>query len=269
MMWHKLINIINDFSFPTIIIVHTNCFRSQRNNRVQLTDNHEVVKCLIFCDCGVKNIRLKLHGVNAISSIQKISQKSPKKWYTNAAVQRTRGSHSSSTPNYSGHFRSRWLNFTSSSQPSPLSGVERKAGNGTSNGGALISEKLVSCFFVDSRTRWIGVPAPTVMTSKQTYRVCFCFQRRFKLAVSEAPEEIKTLFKQYSENGIMSVDQLRRFLIEVQKEDKASREDAQSIIDSIKHFHRTGLNLEGFFKYLFGENPPLSPSPVVIFTSLS
>ncbi|GLT89185.1 hypothetical protein SLE2022_071800 [Rubroshorea leprosula] len=102
------------------------------------------------------------------------------------------------------------------------------------------------------------------MTSKQTYRVCFCFRRRFKLTVSEAPEEIKTLFEQYSENGIMSVDQLQRFLIEVQKEDKASREDAQSIINSVKHFHRNGLNLEGFFKYLFGEdNPPLSPSPVV------
>ncbi|GLT31473.1 hypothetical protein SLA2020_062060 [Shorea laevis] len=100
------------------------------------------------------------------------------------------------------------------------------------------------------------------MASKQTYRVCFCFRRRFKLTVSEAPEEIKTLFEQYSENGIMSVDQLQRFLIQVQKEDKASRDDAQNIINSVKHFHRNGLNLEDFFKYLFGEdNPPLSRSP--------
>ncbi|XVE99760.1 hypothetical protein REPUB_Repub03eG0228800 [Reevesia pubescens] len=95
--------------------------------------------------------------------------------------------------------------------------------------------------------------------SKQTYRVCFCFRRRFRLAVSEAPDEIKKLFDQYSENGIMSVDGLQRFLIDVQKEDKATREDAQKIIDSVKHFHRKGLNLEGFFKYLFGDiNPPLA-----------
>ncbi|XWS74808.1 hypothetical protein CRYUN_Cryun01aG0029600 [Craigia yunnanensis] len=95
--------------------------------------------------------------------------------------------------------------------------------------------------------------------SKQTYRVCFCFRRRFRLAVSEAPEEIKRVFEQYSENGFLSVDGLQRFLVEVQKEDKATREDAQKIIDSVKHFHRKGLNLEAFFKYLFGDiNPPLA-----------
>ncbi|KAL4377064.1 hypothetical protein GQ457_02G022140 [Hibiscus cannabinus] len=95
--------------------------------------------------------------------------------------------------------------------------------------------------------------------SKQTYSVCFCFRRRFRLAVSEAPEDVKKVFEQYSENGIMSIDQLQRFLIEFQKEDKASREDAQKIIDSVKHFHRKGLNLEAFFKYLFGDiNSPLA-----------
>ncbi|WRX12117.1 C2 domain - like 10 [Theobroma cacao] len=95
--------------------------------------------------------------------------------------------------------------------------------------------------------------------SKQTYRVCFCFRRRFRLTVSEAPEGIKKLFEQYSENGIMSLDGLRRFLVEVQKEEKATIEDAQKIIDSVKHFHRKGLNLEAFFKYLFGDiNPPLA-----------
>ncbi|XVE69425.1 hypothetical protein DITRI_Ditri09bG0151400 [Diplodiscus trichospermus] len=95
--------------------------------------------------------------------------------------------------------------------------------------------------------------------SKQTYRVCFCFRRKFRLAVSEAPEEIKRVFEQYAEKGIMSVDGLQRFLVEVQKEDKATREDAQKIIDSVKHFHRKGLNLEAFFKYLFGDlNSPLA-----------
>ncbi|KAJ7959648.1 Phosphoinositide phospholipase C [Quillaja saponaria] len=100
--------------------------------------------------------------------------------------------------------------------------------------------------------------------SKQTYRVCFCCRRQFRLPVSEAPEEIKTLFALYSENGIMTADQLHRFLVEVQKEHNATEEGALAIIDSLKHlniFHRRGITLEGFFKYLFSDNnPPLSPS---------
>ncbi|GAV92807.1 efhand_like domain-containing protein [Cephalotus follicularis] len=108
--------------------------------------------------------------------------------------------------------------------------------------------------------------------SKQTYKVCFCFQRRFRLAVSEAPDEIKNLFQRYSENGIMTVDHLHRFLIDVQKQDGATREEAQAIIDNTLHelkhlnmFHRRGFHLEAFFKYLFGDNnPPLNPSLGVI-----
>ncbi|KAJ0046279.1 hypothetical protein Pint_06518 [Pistacia integerrima] len=103
--------------------------------------------------------------------------------------------------------------------------------------------------------------------SKQTYRVCFCFRRRFHETVSEAPDAIKSLFDQYSENGTMTVDHLQRFLIEVQQEANATKEDAQAIFDSLRHlkhlniFHRKGFNLEAFFKYLFGDvNPPLSPS---------
>lgn len=93
--------------------------------------------------------------------------------------------------------------------------------------------------------------------------MCFCCQRRFKLAVSEAPKEIKALFGSYSENGVMNAVNLQRFLVEEQKEEKASVEDAQAIIDSVRHlavFHKSGLNLEGFFKFLFGDlNPPLNP----------
>ncbi|GAB4831945.1 1-phosphatidylinositol phosphodiesterase [Ancistrocladus abbreviatus] len=106
--------------------------------------------------------------------------------------------------------------------------------------------------------------------SKQTYRICFCWRRRFKLAVSEAPQEIKTLFDNYSENGVMTAQHLHSFLVEEQKEDKATVQDAQAIIDSLrdlKHlnvFHSKGLSLEAFFRYLFAdENPPLSPKPGV------
>ncbi|WJX32445.1 1-phosphatidylinositol phosphodiesterase, variant 2 [Trifolium repens] len=101
---------------------------------------------------------------------------------------------------------------------------------------------------------------------KQTYSVCFCCRRRFKLGVSEAPPEIKELFHRYcDENGIMTASHLKRFLIEVQKqEDNITDEELQAIIDSQKHlsiFHRRGFNLETFFKFLFSDsNPPLVPS---------
>ncbi|PON37568.1 Phosphoinositide phospholipase C family [Parasponia andersonii] len=104
--------------------------------------------------------------------------------------------------------------------------------------------------------------------SKQTYRVCFCFQRRFRLAVAEAPKEIKDLFGQYSENGLMGVDHFHRFLVEAQKEETVTKEGAQAIIEQtirdFKHlpiFHRKALNLEAFFKYITSDNnPPISPS---------
>ncbi|KAK9124501.1 hypothetical protein Sjap_014103 [Stephania japonica] len=101
--------------------------------------------------------------------------------------------------------------------------------------------------------------------SKQTYRVCFCFHRKFKQASSEVPGEIKALFERYSENGTMSADQLQRFLVECQGETKASLEDAHAIVDKFKHInffqHNKGLNLDAFFRYLFGDcNSPLSPS---------
>ncbi|KAM7272119.1 hypothetical protein ACFE04_031333 [Oxalis oulophora] len=106
---------------------------------------------------------------------------------------------------------------------------------------------------------------------KQTFKVCFCFRRRFKLTLSEAPDEIKSLFDHYSDNNtkIMTVDHLHRFLIEVQKQEKATKEEAQAIIDNTLHefkhlnhlFHRKGFNIEAFFKYLFGDrNPPLNPT---------
>ena len=111
--------------------------------------------------------------------------------------------------------------------------------------------------------------------SKQTYRVCFCFRRGFKLKVAEAPSEIKALFNDYSEQGVMSLEQLQKFLIEVQGEDEASMEDVQGIMDSLHEFKhlpifqlRKGLNLEAFFRYLCHDlNPPLSPHNTVISSS--
>lgn len=65
----------------------------------------------------------------------------------------------------------------------------------------------------------------------------------------------------------MTVDHLHRFLIDVQKQDKATREDAQSIINTASSLlHRNGLHVDAFFKYLFGENnPPLALREVLLF----
>lgn len=52
----------------------------------------------------------------------------------------------------------------------------------------------------------------------------------------------------------MSVDHLRKFLIEIQKQVNASMAEVQAIYD---HFHDLqGLNLNSFIKYLFGDMNP-------------
>ncbi|KAK6935726.1 C2 domain [Dillenia turbinata] len=101
--------------------------------------------------------------------------------------------------------------------------------------------------------------------SNQHYRVCFCFRLKFSIGAAEPPAEIRELFDSYSENsGTMSVDQFHNFLIDYQGEHTATKEYAQNIINSLKHlniFHRRGLNLESFFRYLFSDdNLALSPS---------
>lgn len=103
--------------------------------------------------------------------------------------------------------------------------------------------------------------------SKQTYKVCFCFRRRYRHTVSVAPPEIKTLFDNYSDKGLMTTDLLLRFLIDVQKQDKATREEAQEIVNaSSSLLHRNGLHLDAFFKYLFAvTNSPLSSQEVIRF----
>ncbi|KAK4480705.1 hypothetical protein RD792_013787 [Penstemon davidsonii] len=101
---------------------------------------------------------------------------------------------------------------------------------------------------------------------KQSYRVCFCFRRRFRLTAAEAPADVKSIFEKYSQNGVMNADHLRRFLVEVQGEENASVEEAQGLVDGfheLKHLHlfyRRGISLETFFKYLLGDvNAPLDP----------
>lgn len=107
--------------------------------------------------------------------------------------------------------------------------------------------------------------------SKQTYRVCYCFKRRFRLKEAEVPGDIKDLFENYSENGLMSVDHLHRFLKEVQGEDKLTIEEAETVMESFLHehkhlniFQRKSLYIKEFFRYLLSEiNSPLHYPPKV------
>ncbi|KAL7224764.1 hypothetical protein ACSBR1_026113 [Camellia fascicularis] len=64
------------------------------------------------------------------------------------------------------------------------------------------------------------------MTSIQTYIVCWCFRQLFNLMVVEAPVDLKALFDRYSENRVIDIDHLHRFLIEFQKEDNTTVNNA-------------------------------------------
>ncbi|PON62968.1 Phosphoinositide phospholipase C family [Parasponia andersonii] len=95
----------------------------------------------------------------------------------------------------------------------------------------------------------------TEKITKQYFKVC-CFRRRFKLRAPDPPDDVKDLFNKYSENGTMTLDHLVLFLKEIQVEDNPKREDAEAIFNSLKHlkiFHRNGLHLHAFFRYLFGD----------------
>uniref|UniRef100_A0A9I9DLW3 Phosphoinositide phospholipase C n=1 Tax=Cucumis melo TaxID=3656 RepID=A0A9I9DLW3_CUCME len=96
---------------------------------------------------------------------------------------------------------------------------------------------------------------------KHSFKVCFFFSRRFRTNVAEAPEDVKRMFDKYSENGIMNIEQLQKFLNDVQGEDSRK---AQVIFNNFKHlnfFQRRGLHLEEFFRYLLDQDLNLAFSP--------
>ncbi|CAK9164204.1 unnamed protein product [Ilex paraguariensis] len=100
-----------------------------------------------------------------------------------------------------------------------------------------------------------------------TYRVCMCFTRKFAIKEAEPPSDVKESFNKYSEGGThMSAEQLRRFLVEAQGDDKATSSDAEGIVQQIlqkRHhlakFTRHTLTLDDFHHYLFNAdlNPPI------------
>ncbi|CAL5189653.1 unnamed protein product [Lathyrus oleraceus] len=98
---------------------------------------------------------------------------------------------------------------------------------------------------------------------KQHFKVCFCFNRMFKLKVVEPPQEINNIFYKYTQNGTMNMDELCNFLVHFQGEENndATKKHAQDVFHSLKHlniFQRRGLHFDAFFRYLFGDlNGPL------------
>ncbi|KAL7092661.1 hypothetical protein ACP275_12G177200 [Erythranthe tilingii] len=107
--------------------------------------------------------------------------------------------------------------------------------------------------------------------SKQSYRVCCCFTRKFNVKEAEVPADIKALFENYSGNGLMNIEHFHKFLMEVQGDDKLTREEAETVMKSFKNEHKNlnilqpkSLSIKEFFRYLLSEiNAPLSHPPKV------
>ncbi|CAN1166996.1 Phosphoinositide phospholipase C 2 [Linum perenne] len=104
--------------------------------------------------------------------------------------------------------------------------------------------------------------------SKQYFKVCFCFRRIFRLTEADPPSDIIFLFDRYSrDDRTMSVEDLTRFLIEIQGQTTATQDDALAIFNSFRHLHifpRRGLDFAAFYRYILGDlNTIMSTSDVV------
>ncbi|KAJ4970199.1 hypothetical protein NE237_003298 [Protea cynaroides] len=100
-----------------------------------------------------------------------------------------------------------------------------------------------------------------------SYKMMFCFTRKFRVDDVEPPEDVRAAFNTYSERGnYMTAELLRRFLVEVQGEVDTTIADAERIIHQviqkqhrITKYARHTLNLDDFFCFLFSAdlNPPI------------
>ena len=89
--------------------------------------------------------------------------------------------------------------------------------------------------------------------------MCICFPKKFGVTEAAPPVDVKEVFMEYAEGrGYLTVEQLRRFLVEVQGDVEASREDAERIVEEVlqrRHnkvkFTNQALSLEDFHFYLF------------------
>lgn len=98
--------------------------------------------------------------------------------------------------------------------------------------------------------------------------MCMCFTRRYRITEAEPPSDVKEAFHNYSDGGThMNAEQLRRFLAEVQADDRLSLKDAEKLLEQIQHrrhhitkFRKHSLTLDDFHHFLFSVdfNPPIS-----------
>ncbi|KAJ0979349.1 hypothetical protein J5N97_014823 [Dioscorea zingiberensis] len=153
-----------------------------------------------------------------------------------------------------------------SHSPPPMIGIEARSVSRFSDARRVVlAENYSSVTFSMPNSHEERLKSTTNL-QMTTYRVCFCFQRRYKPASNEPPEPIKELYTRYSVNGVMGAEELQRFMVEVQGEARSTREEAQVIIDAQRDFRhlnlfRKGLTLDSFFRLLFAEeNPPIPPS---------
>ncbi|KAK9727127.1 hypothetical protein RND81_05G259900 [Saponaria officinalis] len=107
--------------------------------------------------------------------------------------------------------------------------------------------------------RYLSSKSDHIKQSRQAYKFCFCFSRIFRLKMAEPPEDVVNVFRDYSDNGVMSAEQLYAFLKDYQGEERITITDAQDIFAKHLYIFQRGLNLNAFFSYLSGDlNPPIS-----------
>nr|AFN53674.1 hypothetical protein [Linum usitatissimum] len=99
--------------------------------------------------------------------------------------------------------------------------------------------------------------------------MCGCFVRKFRVSEAGPPPDVRDAFRKYAGGGLlMTVDQLRLFLSEVQGEGDCISDAAEKIVASILHkrhhlvgrFGRNGLTADDFYRYLFSAD--LNPATV-------
>ncbi|KAJ3682827.1 hypothetical protein LUZ60_013054 [Juncus effusus] len=93
---------------------------------------------------------------------------------------------------------------------------------------------------------------------ESSYKYCLCFKRKFRASESQPPEDVKTIFQQYSDGAHMSVDQFRKVL--AGPEAAGDPDQADRIVDRIRHqksrlarIARPLLVLEDFQHFLFSD----------------
>ncbi|XP_021891813.1 phosphoinositide phospholipase C 4-like isoform X2 [Carica papaya] len=104
------------------------------------------------------------------------------------------------------------------------------------------------------------------------YRTRGLFRGKLRVAEAAPPEDVKEVFERYAQDGTeMSVEQLRRFLVEFQEEGGTTLAEAKRIVKAVLqrgHRHVPNftrktqtniLTLDDFHRYLFSAdlNPPI------------